>query len=313
MNKDQECLLRSINYNGEAVKLDLTGGRVEIYNNMVELSNTIKSVVLPYLTGYNLRTKKYKQWRHQPIEHDRTQRNEIVIQCHSETTILRDITMFQQKIVHQWNPESIKATALIIPPVSLRDEIKTNGYGMAIIEILCISGLLIHVVSEPSVEPSVESWELCKDWNIRQVYLCMDGLSLDRHRSFQRKLINLPYSYDKVFKQSLIFQKALTRVVDVSGPLHISFHMLQSIYIIYKDMMKWAQSVVGWKKVNVTKVSESFDMCKQLCMLTLQESERLAIDLFLVEKEDELLRVNINGNNTNVGVTIATIDPSNEN
>ena len=101
------------------------------------------------------------------------------------------------------------------------------------------------------------------------MYLCMDGLSLDRHRSFQRKLINLPYSYSREFKQSLVFQKALTKVIDISGPLHIAFHMLQSMFIVYKDMTQWAQNVVGWKKVNVNKVSKSFDMCRQLCMLTL--------------------------------------------
>ena len=52
-------------------------------------------------------------------------------------------------------------------------------------------------------------------------------------------------------------------------------------------MMKWAQSVVNWKKVNVNKVSQSFDMCRQLCMLTLQEIERLAVEAFLVKKENE--------------------------
>ena len=93
---------------------------------------------------------------------------------------------------------------------------------MVIIEILCLSSLLIHLVSDHGVE----SWELCKDWNNRQVYLCMDGLSLNRHKPFQRKLTNLSYSYDKVFKQSLIFQKALTRVVDMLGLLHIVFHVL---------------------------------------------------------------------------------------
>ena len=300
--KVQMCLLRLLQNTCVSTKLDLTGRRVAIYNILIELANTIQCVILPLLTGYNTKTKAFKKWRRHPSEHYRTKRHEVVLCCHGETDILRNITKFQQKIVHQWNPESSKATSLMIPPVSLRDEIKTNGYGMAIIEILCLSGLLIHVTSDLGVE----SWELCNDWDKRQVYLCMDGLSLDRHRSFQRKLINLPYSYDKVFKQSLVFQKALTRVVDISGPLHIAFHMLQSIYIIYKDMMKWAQSVVNWKKINVNKVSESFDMCRQLCMLTLQEIERLAVDTFLVEKEKEISSLCVQ-NNGDVGVVIASM------
>ena len=138
---------------------------------------------------------------------------------------------------------------------------------------------MIHIISATDVE----TWDLVKDCYKIILYLCIDGLSLDRHRFFQKKLIKLPYTYTKVFKQSLVFQKVLRRVVDISDPLHIAFHMLQSIFIIYKDMMKWAQNIINWKKVNVNKVSESLDTWRQLCMITLEEVERLTIDLFLVE------------------------------
>lgn len=47
-----------------------------------------------------------------------------------------------------------------------------------------------------------------------------------------------------VFKQSIIFQKALTQI-DISGPLHIALHVLQSIFIVYKDIMKSTQQVVS--------------------------------------------------------------------
>ena len=57
---------------------------------------------------------------------------------------------------------------------------------------------------------------------------------------------------------------------------------------MYKDMMNWAQKVVEWKKVNTNKVSESFDTCRQLCMMTLEEVERLSIDLFITDNIDEL-------------------------
>ena len=96
-------------------------------------------------------------------------------------------------------------------------------------------------------------------------------------------------------------------MIDISGPLHIVFHMLQSIYIIYKDMMKWAKNVVGWKKVNVHKVSESFDMCRQLCMITLYELKQLSVDLFLIEYEVELLLLTSIVNSNNVGVTIVSM------
>ena len=173
--------------------------------------------------------------------------------------------------MQEWNPRSTEATLLLI---------KIDGYGMAIIEILCLSGVLLKVKGYKDSY----SWELHKDWEEKTVYLCIYGVSLDRHRSFQEKLVNLPFSYHKSFHQSLIFQKLLSRVVEISGPLHIGFHMLQSIFVIYKDMIKWGKHVVDWKKVNVNKVSDSYDTCCRLCMMLLQELERLSIDLFLDSK-----------------------------
>ena len=151
-----------------------------------------------------------------------------------EKPLLRNIDELQSKIVDEWSPNAKECSSLIIPHVSLRNEIKTNGYGMTITELLCLSGILIHNISPMEVE----LWDLVKDWKHRTLHMCMDGLSLNRHQSFQKKLIKLPYSYSKVFKQSTVFQKAHTRVIDISGPLHIAFHILQSKFIIYKDMMK---------------------------------------------------------------------------
>ena len=67
-------------------------------------------------------------------------------------------------------------------------------------------------------------------------------------------------------------------------------------------MMIWGQKIVQWKKFNVLKVSESFDTCRQLCMLMLQEVERVVIDLFVTECNEDLTYLcmdqRINGNNT---------------
>ena len=54
----------------------------------------------------------------------------------------------------------------MIPPVSLRDEIKTDGYGMAIIEILCMAGVLVKV----KMYTDVYAWELSKDWD-KKIYI----------------------------------------------------------------------------------------------------------------------------------------------
>ena len=76
-------------------------------------------------------------------------------------------------------------------------------------------------------------------------------------------------------------------MIDESGPSHVAFHMLQSMFIVCKDMMRWAQCVVNAEKINVNKAPESFDVCRKSCMTFLQEIKRLAVDLFLADKEDE--------------------------
>ena len=50
-------------------------------------------------------------------------------------------------------------------------------------------------------------------------------------------------------------------------------------------MIKWTRRVIEWKKVNAHKVSDSFDTCRRLAMILLEELERLAIDMFLESKD----------------------------
>ena len=67
--------------------------------------------------------------------------------------------------------------------------------------------------------------------------ICLDGLSLKRHRSFVSKLCKLPMRFIDSYKQSLVFQKVLSRVTEVSGPLHTSFHMLQVMHTVHKSLL----------------------------------------------------------------------------
>ena len=87
---------------------------------------------------------------------------------HSELVHMNLYKKFQQCVVEQWHPASKEPSSLIIPPVSLRDEIKTDGYGMAIIEILCLSGILIQV----SRKDEAFTWVLNKDWQEKTLHIC---------------------------------------------------------------------------------------------------------------------------------------------
>ena len=58
-----KCLLRSDPFKGTVERLDLTGNRVNIYTELIDLTNTIQYTVLKLLTGYVALNDKYKRWK----------------------------------------------------------------------------------------------------------------------------------------------------------------------------------------------------------------------------------------------------------
>ena len=99
--------------------------------------------------------------------------------------------------------------------MSSHNKIETDGYGIALIELLTTIGLLekISVIINGSIK---NSWILSENWSETNVYLCLDSLSLDGHRSFNKKLLKMPLSFTNAFQQSQVFHKALSVVVEIS-------------------------------------------------------------------------------------------------
>ena len=71
--------------------------------------------------------------------------------------------------------------------------------------------------------------------------------------------------------------------------------------------MLWGQKVVQWKKLNVNKVSETFDICRQLCMLVLQEIERVVIDLFITECDEDLTFLCMDSTNPSMAIPLSLL------
>ena len=102
-------------------------------------------------------------------------------------------------------------------------------------------------------------------------------------------MINQPISFSNEYEQKITFKKALCRVTEIPGPLHMAFHMCQCLYIIYGDFLRHCQKIVGWKKLNYLKVSESFRLCKALLFLALEEAERLMWDIYIQDQSTTIL------------------------
>jgi hypothetical protein len=89
------------------------------------------------------------------------------------------------------NPSILKETKVMIPKVSLQDKISTDGFGMTLIEILVMVGIL----KEERLSETCTKWTACNNFNEKRLYLTMDGLSLDRYKLFKKKLMKIPQSY----------------------------------------------------------------------------------------------------------------------
>ena len=55
---------------------------------------------------------------------------------------------------------------------------------MATIELICIFGMLVE-----KKQKNVPAWHACEDYQNKLIHLCLDCLSLDRGRSFQKRLV----------------------------------------------------------------------------------------------------------------------------
>ena len=140
----------------------------------------------------------------QPIESS-VKVKEIIIKM----SLSKRTTMFQSQVVKRWNPlHHDNIIKLIVPPVSLHDQIRSDRYGITLIELLKTVGLLVKETNIYNTT-KVMNQELSDNWK--------------KHRSFYNKLIKLPLYFSNTFRQSQIFHKALSRVVEISGPLHMVY------------------------------------------------------------------------------------------
>ena len=78
-----------------AVKLDMTGDRVHMYQNLISIANTVSETISPLLTGYNKTKDKYKVWKLQPSIYRNETRNLVSKRLHIETSDFHLITRFQ--------------------------------------------------------------------------------------------------------------------------------------------------------------------------------------------------------------------------
>ena len=291
-------------------EIDITGKRVSHYVDFVECDCIVFSL-MKYMTGYNSIENKFKYWVNMPNKFKTVLRKKIVKALHSLKSIyLEQFMGLQRKIADYTNPNILHPSKCIIPCVSLRDEIKTDGFGMAVLELLMHAGIIesidVKTKTSPNEEKIRKEWRLTNNFDTKKLILCLDGLSLERHKSFQKRLIKLPMSFKYAYQQGMVFREALAQVIEVPGPLHQAFHVMQTIFNLYSNLMKWCAKVIKWKKINFSDVSQTFHMSRQLLYIVLEEFERIAWDQFVMEKKDDIeSTLTVYGDDNNLAIELA--------
>ena len=67
-----------------------------------------------------------------------------MIRCSKQRDFLRKCGYLQQLNVINYNHHSTLGSKLTITPVSLRDKIRTDGFGIAVIELICLCWILVE-------------------------------------------------------------------------------------------------------------------------------------------------------------------------
>ena len=127
-----------------SLNIETTGSRVNTHRQVymiVQQLNNIRQCASSYVA----REKKVYFVKHLPHEIQSAKTVSFIKYLHSLKSSLLKASLlkrFQYNSTTLWNHHTEKVVKLIISPVSLHDEIRTNGYGIALIELLVHLGLL---------------------------------------------------------------------------------------------------------------------------------------------------------------------------
>ena len=130
------CTISNVQQSRYLHDINFDGSRVTSYMSIVSICDTVINGVRRFMTGYNKSKKQYKRWKFQPIVFQSDLRDKLVKQLSDEYTFMSECSEFQYNNVKLWNSSIEEPSKLLIPPVSLRDEIRTDEFGMAVIELL---------------------------------------------------------------------------------------------------------------------------------------------------------------------------------
>ena len=207
---------------------------------------------------------------------------------------------YQRRETHIWRGD-VKKASVIIPPLSAQNETTNLGAAKVVLTMLRLCGLLVpqrsngentrdeskeskeSKDSNESEEPELLGMKLGDNWNNRRLILFGDGLSQVRARSFDALIREGSTQFGPQYRMRSMLQKALSRVIHVTGDLHGgNFHFLSAVYaMFYGCLLQPVQTMLGWKRIKGTDVTKCYQLAALLALTVAEVVEKQLFGTFL--------------------------------
>jgi hypothetical protein len=278
------------------VDYDNTGLRVESYASLVHLAEIMKGFrrLLPSESAkpFNFQPPAFTEAMQAIDAVGKLERNRIKVNNELKSFYAK-VTDFQRETTEIWRG-CPSQTELLLPPVSPEDETTNIGAAKVVLSLLVLYGILEYTGSD-GVEGNLKSVKLADGYEEKYLMLVGDGLSQIRVRTFTNLIDTHSYSYNEKREQTLMIQKAMKQVVNVTGDLHGGcFHFLSAIFALYYgSLIQPIQTLLGWKRIRGSDVTKCYQQAAGLALMISHELERQYLGAYMeylnknIEKKDE--------------------------
>lgn len=153
------------------------------------------------------------------------------------------------------------------------DETTNKGAGIVLLTQLIMFGIL-KPLSHDGTQGDPKHLELEDGWEKRTMMFVGDGLTMARIKSFDDLLSSSRMEYTMKHEKAAILQKALSRVVVVTGNLHGCFHCLSPVYsLFYGALIQPIQAVLKWKCIQGSDITKCYQQADGLATMVCNEVE----------------------------------------
>ena len=174
-------------------------------------------------------------------------------------------------------------------PAATDDETTKAGTGAIVNKFFRLSDLIIPANRPTDIIPAGAQrndkvkWANPSDIDSRWMLLVGDGLSFERFRNYKDDLTSKQASFCTHYEETRVVLRALGQVVFLPGDLHGGcFHTLGPVYsLFYGGFLQPIQVALGFKRIDASKVENTYIQASILALKVLTECERQAYDAFV--------------------------------